>query len=129
MQIVRSGLLYFALVFGAGFVLGTIRTLWVVPRFGERNAELMEAPLMLAVTFLAARWMERHSLLPSAQAARLGVGLVALALLLAAEFAVVLRLRGLSIAEYVATRDPVAGAVYLLSLGFFALAPLLVVRR
>jgi hypothetical protein len=31
-------------------VLGTIRTLWVTPRFGARMAELMEMPLMLVVT-------------------------------------------------------------------------------
>jgi hypothetical protein len=37
MQILRAGVFYFALVFGAGFVLGTIRTLWVVPRVGTRT--------------------------------------------------------------------------------------------
>src|SRR5208337_4093029 len=56
MQLVKAGVLYFALVFGAGFVLGTIRTLWVVPRVGTRTAELMEMPIMLAVTIVAARW-------------------------------------------------------------------------
>ena len=40
MQILKAGVLYFALVFGAGFVLGTIRILWVVPSFGTRMAEL-----------------------------------------------------------------------------------------
>ena len=29
MQILKAGTLYFALVFGAGFLLGTIRVLWV----------------------------------------------------------------------------------------------------
>jgi hypothetical protein len=53
MQMVKAGVVYFALVFGAGFVLGTIRTLWVVPRFGTRMAELMEMPIMLAVTMVA----------------------------------------------------------------------------
>jgi hypothetical protein len=50
MQVVKAVVLYFVLVFGAGFVLGTIRTLWVVPLFGTRMAELMEMSLMLAVT-------------------------------------------------------------------------------
>jgi hypothetical protein len=49
-QILKAGGLYFALVFGAGFVLGTIRTLLVVPRVGTRRAELMEMPIMLLVT-------------------------------------------------------------------------------
>jgi len=31
MQTLKAGVLYFAIVFGAGFVLGPIRILWVVP--------------------------------------------------------------------------------------------------
>ena len=53
MQLVKAGAIYFALVFGAGFVLGTVRTLWVVPRVGTRTAELTEMPIMLAVTIVA----------------------------------------------------------------------------
>src|SRR2546428_221806 len=52
-QMLRAGVLYFALVFGAGFVLGTIRTLWIVPRLSARMAELMETPIMLVITILA----------------------------------------------------------------------------
>jgi hypothetical protein len=52
MRTVKAGVLYFAIVFGAGFVLGPIRLLWAVPRFGERMAELMEAPVMLSLPFL-----------------------------------------------------------------------------
>jgi len=40
----------------------------------------------------------------------------------------VLGLRKLTIGEYVAGRDPVAGAVYLVLLVHFALMPLLVTR-
>ena len=60
MQILKAGALYFALVFGAGFVLGAIRILWIVPRFGTRIAELMETPIMFVVTILAARWIVRR---------------------------------------------------------------------
>ena len=56
LQVVKAGAVYFAIVFGVGFILGAIRTLWVVPRVGARNAELMEMPIMLVVTILAARW-------------------------------------------------------------------------
>jgi hypothetical protein len=48
--------------------------------------------------------------------------------MLAAEFGFVLTLRGLSIREYFAIRDPVSGFVYALSLVLFALLPLLVSR-
>ena len=126
MTILKAGVLYFALVFGAGFVLGTIRTLWVVPRVGTRIAELMEAPIMLVVTILAARWMVQRLAVPAAASARLGMGCIALLLLLVAEFGFMLRLRGLTIHEYFVSRDPVSGTVYYVMLAVFAVMPLLV---
>ena len=129
MQIVKAGTLYFALVFGAGFVLGTIRTLWVTPRLGTRIAELMEMPLMLVVTIVAARWIVLRLAVPSMLSTRLGMGCIALGLLLVAEFGLVLWLRGLSIKEYLATRDPLSGTVYYVMLGAVAIMPLLVVAR
>ena len=129
MQILKAGALYFALVFGAGFVLGPIRILWVVPRFGTRMAELMETPIMFVVIIVAARWIVRRLAVPFVPSYRLGMGCIALGLLLFAEFMLVLWLQGLSIKEYLASRDPVSGAVYYVMLGVFALMPLLVARR
>lgn len=126
MQVVKAGALYFAVVFGAGFVLGTIRTLWVVPRFGTRMAELMEMPIMLAVTIVAARWTVLRLSVPSMWSARLEMGCIALVLMLIAEFAFVLWIRGLSVKKYLAMRDPVAGAAYYLLLIVFAIMPRLV---
>lgn len=128
-QILKAGALYFAAVFIAGFVLGTIRTLLIVPRFGVRTAELMEAPIMFVVTILAASWGAQRLRLQTALLGRLGVGLVGLVLLLIAEFAVALWARKLTVSEYLASRDPVAGAVYLALLVIFAIMPLLVARR
>jgi hypothetical protein len=128
MEILKAGAFYFALVFGAGFVLGPIRILWAVPRFGTRMAELMETPIMLVVIIFAARWITQRFVVSPPLFGPLGVGLVALSLLLAAEFTVVLRLRGLTIQEYVASRDPVAGAAYVVALGLFAIMPLLFAR-
>jgi hypothetical protein len=51
------------------------------------------------------------------------MGGIALVLLLVAEFGLVLWLRGLSIREYLATRDPVSGTVYYVMLGVFAIMP------
>jgi hypothetical protein len=128
METLKAGVLYFALVFGAGFVLGPIRILWLVPRFGTRTAELMETPLMLAVIIVAARWVVRRLGAPSTSSKRLGVGMIALGLLLVVEFSLVLWLRGLTFREYLASRDPVAGTVYIVMLGLFAIMPLLVAR-
>jgi hypothetical protein len=129
MQILKAGVLYFALVFGAGFVLGAIRILWVVPRFGMRIAELMETPIMLVITILAARRIVRHLAIPPTPSRRLGMGCVALCLMLIAEFTLVLSFRGLSISEYLASRDPVSGSVYYGMLGVFCIMPFLVARR
>jgi len=128
MQILKAGVLYFVLVFGAGFVLGFIRILWVVPKFGTRIAELMETPIMLVVTILAGRWVARRLAVPPTVNRRLAVGLVALSLLLAAEFTVVLSVQRLSIGEYLASRDPVAGTVYVIMLGVFTIMPIFVAR-
>ena len=57
------------------------------------------------------------------------MGCIAFSLMLTAEFTVVIWLRGLSIREYLAGRYPVAGTVYYLMLGAFAVMPLLVARR
>jgi hypothetical protein len=129
MQPLKAGALYFVLVFGAGFVLGPIRILWLVPRVGERTAELMEAPIMLGVIVLAARWIARRVAGPPTPLRLLGVGVVALVLLLVVEFTVVLWLRGLTIGEYFAGRDPVAGTAYIMMLGVFTVMPLLVARK
>ena len=60
MRTLKAGVLYFAVVFAVGLALGTLRVLWLVPRVGSRTAELMETPIMLAVTVLAARWVVRR---------------------------------------------------------------------
>jgi hypothetical protein len=127
-QVVRAGLLYFALAFGAGFVLGTLRTILLVPRVGDRTAELLELPVMLGVCWLAARWVTARQAVPPRPAPRLAMGVIAGALLLAAEFALVLPLRGLTLDEYLTTRDRVAGAAYYSAVLMMVLMPLAVRR-
>ena len=127
-EILAAGALYFALVFGAGFVVGFARVLWLVPHVGERTAELLEAPIMLVVTIVAARWVVRRRAVPPAATIRLGVGLLALALMLGVELTFVLGLRGLTLHEYLAARDPLAGGVYVTMLAIFVLMPLVVGR-
>jgi hypothetical protein len=120
--------LYFLVVFGAGFVLGPIRIIWLAPRLGERWAELVEMPVMLCVIVAAARWVVRRHLPLSSSMDRLRAGGLALVLMLAAEFSLVLWLRGITLGEYFATRDPVSGAAYYFMLAVFAAMPALVRR-
>jgi hypothetical protein len=126
---IKAGLVYFALVFGAGCVLGALRVTLIAPRVGARTAELIEMPIMLLVVAFTARWVVRRFRLPSARLPRLSVGLIALALLLAMELTVVLWLRGQTLNDYFAQLDPVAGGVYYAMLLVFAAMPALVPRR
>ena len=125
---VKAGLAYFALVFGAGFVLGSIRVPLLVPRLGERAAELMEMPFMFVVILVSARFITTRFSLPAHVLVRLGTGFLALGLLLAAEVLLAVALQDRTLGEYVASRDPVSGTVYLAMLALFAVMPLVLAR-
>lgn len=124
----KAGAAYFVLAFGAGFVLGAIRVTFMVPRFGERVAELVEMPFMLLSIVFAAGFVIRRFTLPSAILVRLSTGLLALGLLLAAELLLAVMLQDRSLGDYIASRDPVSGSVYLAMLALFAAMPALVAR-
>jgi hypothetical protein len=128
MRILRAGVAYLALVFGAGFVLGAIRVPLLVPRLGVRVAELVEMPLMFVVILWAARFVVRRFDLPPTPGVRLLAGTLALTLLVTAELALAAFLQRQSATEYVAGRDPVSGSVYLAMLVVFAAMPLVLVR-
>lgn len=81
-------------------MLGLIRTLWATPCVGTRAAELMETPIMLLVIITGASWLTRRLTLPPIWSAHLSMGVVALVILVAAEFAFVVWLRGMSIWEH-----------------------------
>jgi hypothetical protein len=125
----KAGLLYFAMAFGAGFILGLIRVPFLVPRLGERYAELAEMPVMLVVIVMAARHIVRRFAIGRDVAIRLQAGLLALAFMLAAELLLATLIQGRSIAQYTASRDPVSGSVYLLLLLLFACMPALLLLR
>jgi hypothetical protein len=128
-QVLKASSLYFALVFAVGFVLGTIRTLWVVPILGARTAELIEEPIMFGVSILAARWVVRKLRFPINRGRRLALGCGALGFMLLVEFTFVLWIRRLTLREYFAARDPISGTAYFLTLAAFAFMPLFVGRK
>lgn len=129
LAIVYAALVYFALVMGAGFVLGVIRVPLIVPRIGARWAELAEMPLMAIVINFAAGFVLRRFAAIRVPGRALLVGLLALALALCAEVGLAISLQGQSLSEYVASRDPVSGSVYLAMLVVFALMPRLRLSR
>jgi hypothetical protein len=125
----KAGMLYFAIVLGMGFILGLVRIPFLVPRLGERYAELAEMPIMFIVIVIAARHIVRRYALDRDVGIRLQVGFLALALAVSAELLLATLIQSRSIAQYIASRDPVSGSVYLLLLLLFALMPAMLVYK
>jgi hypothetical protein len=70
----KAGVIYVLLVFALGWILGPIRELWAVPRFGRIAAMLSEAVIMLIAMIVAARWVIRRFRVPQAFGATLAIG-------------------------------------------------------
>jgi hypothetical protein len=123
--IVGAGVRYMAIVIGAGVMFGIVRVAAVVPRLGERWAELAEMPFMAVVIVFAAGDMLRRFPRVDTPMRALAVGLLALALAIAAELLLAVVLQRRTLGAYIASRDPVSGSVYLAMLVVFALMPLI----
>jgi hypothetical protein len=120
---IQAGLVYFAIVLGTGFVLGVFRVPFLVPRIGERWAELAEMPIMATVIFLAAGYILRHFPAICQPSRSLMAGVLALVLSVAAELALATVLQDRTLAEFLASRDKVSGSVYIALLLVFAVMP------
>jgi hypothetical protein len=121
--VIRSAAVYFGIVFGVGFLLGVVRVPLLVPRFGERAAELAEMPLMFIAIYLAAGCVVRRYGALVTPGGWVLSGVAALGFLLCAELLLAVVLAGRNLAEYIAGRDPVSGSVYLGMLAVFAAMP------
>lgn len=122
---VRAGLAYFALVFAAGFLLGTLRVLLVAPMAGELVAVLVELPFMLAISWLVCRWLIQRFAVPPETGPRFAMGSIAFVLLVAAEACLALTLFGQSFAAFLTGFDHLPGQVGLAGQIAFALMPLI----
>ncbi len=129
MNTLKPAIAYFALVFGTGFMLGTIRVLWIVPQIGVRTAELIEMLPMFVAILLSARWVNQHFADVENISTRLRIGFLALLLLLGAETVLGVSLQGASIFEVLLNHDPISGTVYYAMLILFALMPWLLARN
>jgi hypothetical protein len=83
---------------------------------------------MALAIVLAARHVVRRYAVPPVTALRLSVGFTALMLLATAELCLAVLFASQSPAQYIASRDPVSGSVYVAMLGLFALMPLILAR-
>lgn len=120
----RSALLYFSLVFAAGTILGTMRTLLLVPHVGAFAAVLIEIPVMLALSWQAlkmALWLRPVTTgLP-----RIGMGMLAFTFLMGAEFLLSRQLADMDLASFVQSIGSPEGLAGLGAQIVFASLPLL----
>jgi len=126
MEILKAAMLYFSFVSAVGLLLGPMRNLWTNARVGPRSVTLIEAPIMLVVIALGAWLIVRRQDGPATTRQRLGVGLLALGLTMAIEVTGMIWVRGVTIAQYLASRDALAALVYVVLLSGLAVMPLLV---
>lgn len=120
---IKAGFVYFALVLGAGFILGAFRVPFLVPRLGERWAELSEMPIMATVIFLAAGHILRRYPAICSPGRSLAAGVLALVLSVSAELGLATVLQNRNLVEFIASRDKISGSVYVVLLMVFALMP------
>jgi hypothetical protein len=129
MRVAAAALLYFAFVFGVGFVLGPIRVLWLEPRLGPIVAAICEAPFLLCAMVVASRWVPGVVRMGQDFASLALMGLGALALQRVADFAVGIGLRGISPSQQLAHFATPQGLVYAALLAAFVVMPLLLKHR
>ena len=120
---------YFLALFALGFVLGTIRVLFVAPQIGVLGATLVEVPLMLGASFFLCRWVVGRWRVPPDLAARWGMALWFLVLLVLFETLVGAALFGRTLAGIWAGLATPAGLIGLSAQLVAALLPLLIGRR
>ena len=124
-----AGTAFFLALFALGFVLGTLRVVFVAPRFGELAATFAEVPVMLIAAFFACRWAVRHWRVPRTIAIRWAMVLWFLALLFTFETLLGVILFGRTAAEQWAALATPAGLLGLSAQIIAALLPVLVGRR
>ena len=86
-------------------------------------------PFMFVAIVLAARYVVRKFALSPSLPVRLQVGFAALAMSIVAELLLATVQQGRSLVEFIASRDPVSGAVYIVMLLLFALMPSILISR
>jgi hypothetical protein len=120
---------YFLALFALGFVLGTIRALFVAPSIGVLHGTLLEVPIMLAAAFFLSRWAVGRWQVPPTLSARWAMALWFLVLLALFETLVGVALFGRTLAGTWAGLATSAGLIGLTAQIIAAMMPLFVGRN
>jgi hypothetical protein len=98
-----AGVTFGTLLFGAGFVAGTVRTLFVTPYLGHARAVALEVPFMLAAGWMLSAWLIRNRAqqksMPDGLSDRMALSALAFASLMSLEIALGIVLEPRSVGE------------------------------
>ena len=125
MRTLRAAGIYFAIVFAAGFIFGTIRTLLLVPHIGATAAVTIEAPLILLVSWFASLAVVERLQIPAEFSRRLAMGAYAFTILMVAELALGVILFGQTPAGHFASYRDLSQQIGLAAQLAFAFIPAL----
>jgi hypothetical protein len=120
-----AGLVYGAIIFVFGVVLGTLREVVLAPLIGRDTVVLVEGPLILLVAWFVAWWLIRGHGVPALAGHRLAMGAMAFAVLMSGEAAVAVFGYGRTLAMHLAAYATAQGMLELMPQVAFALFPLL----
>lgn len=122
---VWAGLAYFGVVFAAGFTLGILRVFVLAPKLGESIAVLVELPIILAVSWVACRWLIARFGVRTALTDRMVMGGLAISVLLGAEIGVSVLGFGRALSAHVAQYQQLPALLGLAGQCLFALFPVI----
>jgi hypothetical protein len=125
---IQAGVASFILLFGLGFLLGSLRLLLVQHGFGRTMLVLIELPILLAYAWWVTGWAARRFAVSTAHAVRLVMGGVMFGLLRLSEMLLGAMLMGLSTTAQLAAMATPMGAVELAAQIACAFFPLLHAR-
>lgn len=121
-----QGVLYFGIVFTFAFVTGVVRVLLVAPWLGSVAAVLLEVPILIAASWMVARYLLRDHCRSVAQ--RIAMGTTAFAFTMAAEAVLSWTMRGETLTAWASSIATPLGLVGLFGQIVFGAMPLLVGR-
>jgi hypothetical protein len=110
-------------VFVFAFAAGTIRVTLVAPRLGTLLAVIIEAPIVLAVSWRVSLWCTRRFNVSRDARARILMGAVAFAVLMLLELGFSVLVFGETVGHYFAKYTSTPGVIGLVMQGCFATLP------
>ncbi len=119
--VIRTGFIYFLIIFAFAFVLGIARGLLIAPRIGEAAAVVLEIPVLLVASWLVVRRLIRDRSIDLQQL--ISIGAIAFLLTIASEAGLAGMIRGQSLAQWAASLATPLGIAGLAGQLGFALMP------